>query len=121
MTDSNNAAGTVLPGEGDRRQAVLYKKTILKSHTHSAGSLKMHSTLIRVSAIIINNIISAKPFSERKNLKEEVDIGFDGRTCQRKRNAGFLKTVHKCFRTGHQMKHLRMIQTSLAIQRFFFL
>ena len=44
----------------------------------------MHRTLIRVSTVIINNLILLKPTVKTEGFEEEINIGFDGSTCEGK-------------------------------------
>ena len=61
VADSNNAAGTILPSLSDRRQAVLDDHTVREIHPQPSCGFQVHRALIRISAVIIYNILLPEP------------------------------------------------------------
>ena len=101
--NSHNTTSAVLLGKTDGCRAIFNQKTICKTETKSACCFQMHGTLIGKSAIIVYNLVPVEPTPKSEGIEIEINIGFDGSTCQRKGDTLFLKHLQKIFNTGNQM------------------
>lgn len=104
---SDNTTGAILFGKSDGGWTVLNHKAFRKRDVQPTGGLQVHGTLVRICAVIIDNILSSEPFPKGKSLKEEIDIFLDRSTCQAKGDPFGLKHLQKVFRPGNQMQIFR--------------
>ena len=119
ITKCNNATGTIALCQRDGGRTVLNKETVGNIHIQPTGGFQMHSSLVRISTVIINNLILIEPLPESKGIKIKINIGFDGSTCQRKGNMILLQILHKFHGTIYKSNHIRATLAGPTIQILF--
>ena len=119
IAKGNNASGTVLLCQCNGGRTILHKNTVSNIHIQPACGLQMHCSFVRVSTVIIHNLVLIEPTPKGEGFKLKINVGSDGGTCQCIGNAMLLQILEKLHRTVHKPYHFRLTFAGPAIQILF--
>ena len=90
LSDAHDPACAVSFCQSDGGDAVLNDQTLRERNTQPPRSFQMHLAFVGIASVVVHDVLSFQPVTDRKQVKVEINICFYGSTRQRERDAALL-------------------------------